>query len=89
VLVAKLALSTVFYSGSAEFLERWPHAISASARRSGVEARPTPAMQGTLQVIPVVVRTTMHSESVMLQGYLAQTLYSSEPHPPFFKSIQI
>jgi hypothetical protein len=25
----------------------------------------------------------------MLQGYLAQTLYSSEPHPPFFKSIQI
>jgi hypothetical protein len=89
VLIAKLAISTVFDSGSAEFLERWLRAICASACRAGVEARPTPAMQGTLQVIPMVVRTAMHSESVMPQGYLAQALYSPAPRPLFFKSIQI
>jgi hypothetical protein len=35
VLIAKLAISTVFDSGSAEFLERWLGAISASACRAG------------------------------------------------------
>jgi hypothetical protein len=73
VLIAKLAISTVFDSGSAEFLERWLGAISASA---GVEACPTPAMQGALQVIPMVVRTALHSESFMPQWYFAQALYS-------------
>jgi hypothetical protein len=76
VLVAKLAFSTVFDSGSAEFLERWLRAISASACRAGVEACPTPAMQGALQVIPMVVRTALHSESFMPQWYFAQALYS-------------
>jgi hypothetical protein len=76
VLVAKLAISTDFDSGSAEFLKRCLRKISASACGAGVEARPTPAMQGALQVIPMVVRTAMHSESVMPQGYLAQALYS-------------
>jgi hypothetical protein len=35
VLIAKLAISTVFDSGSAEFLERWLGTISASACRAG------------------------------------------------------
>jgi hypothetical protein len=74
VLIAKLAISTVFDSRSAEFLERWPRAIGASACRAGVEARP--AMEGALQVVAMVVRTAMHSESVMLQGYLAQACIS-------------
>jgi hypothetical protein len=87
VLIAKLAISTVFDSRSAEFLERWPRAIGASACRAGVEARP--AMEGALQVIAMVVRTAMHSESVMAAGVSCAGLYFSEPHPPFFKSIQI
>jgi len=33
-------------------------------------------MEGALQVIAMVVRTAMHSESVMLQGYLAQACIS-------------
>jgi hypothetical protein len=80
VLIAKLAISTVFDSRSAEFLERWPRAIGASACRAGVEARPA-NRDG---------RANGHAFGKRYAaGVSCAGLYFSEPHPPFFKSIQI
>jgi hypothetical protein len=70
-----LAISTVFDFRFAESLGCRPSAISASDL--------------ALQFIPVFMRTPMHSESVVPQRDLARALYSSAPHPLFFKAIQI
>jgi hypothetical protein len=87
-----LSISAVFDSGFAESLECWPGALSASglagrfaetggtatASAAGVDPRPTPAMQGVLQGIPVLVRKPMHSESVVPRRNVALPLISRQ-----------
>jgi hypothetical protein len=47
------------------------------------------AGEDALQFKPVFVRTPSISKSVVPQRYFARALYSSAPHPLFFKAIQI
>jgi hypothetical protein len=70
-----LAISTVFDFRFAESLRCRPSAISAGDL--------------ALQFIPVFSERRCISESVVPQRYLARALYSSAPHPLFFKAIQI
>jgi hypothetical protein len=98
-----LSISAVFDSGFAESLGPRSRAIGASAlacrfAETGephcdplptVEPRPTSAMHDALQFNLVFVRTPMHFEKRCAATVFCTDLYSSAPHPLFFKAIQI